>query len=53
MQTGQHQHSHHGCEGQSRGPEVFYGYCHETNRMRMMDYTDYHEQRADRIFQSL
>ena len=41
MQTGQHRHSHHGCEGQSRGPEVFYGYCHETNRMRMMDYTDY------------
>ncbi|HXR78294.1 MAG TPA: hypothetical protein VN737_20110 [Bryobacteraceae bacterium] len=41
MQTGQHQHSHHGCGGQSRGPEVFYGYCHETNRMRMMDYTDY------------
>jgi hypothetical protein len=41
MQTGQYSgHSHHGC-GQSRGPEVFYGYCHETNRMRMMDYTDY------------
>jgi len=38
---GQHHHSHHGCEGQSRGPEAFYGYCHETNRMRMMDYTDY------------
>jgi hypothetical protein len=41
MQTGQHQHSHHGCGGQTRGPEVFYGYCHDTNRMRMMDYTDY------------
>jgi hypothetical protein len=41
MQTGHHQHSHHGWGGQSRGPEVFYGYCHETNRMRMMDYTDY------------
>ena len=41
MQTGHHQSSHHGCGGQSRGPEVFYGYCHETNRMRMMDYTDY------------
>src|SRR5215467_11117576 len=41
MQTGQHSgHSHHGC-GQSRGPEIFYGYCHQTNRMRMMDYTDY------------
>ncbi len=38
---GHHHHSHHGCGGQSRGPEVFYGYCHETNRMRMMDYTDY------------
>src|SRR5438128_642289 len=33
--------SHHGCGSQSRGPEVFYGYCHETKRMRMMDYTDY------------
>jgi hypothetical protein len=41
MQMGQHQHSHHGCGEQSRGPEMFYGYCHETNRMRMMDYTDY------------
>jgi hypothetical protein len=41
MQTGHHQSSHHGCAGQSRSPEVFYGYCHETNRMRMMDYTDY------------
>ncbi len=41
MQTGQQQYSHHGCGGQSRGPEVFYGYCHETNRMRMMDYADY------------
>src|SRR5438128_8279218 len=34
-------HSHHGCGSQSRGPKVFYGYCHDTNRMRMMDYTDY------------
>jgi len=41
MQTGQHQYSHHGYGDPSRGPEVFYGYCHETNRMRMMDYTDY------------
>ena len=41
MQTGQYQHSHHCSEGQSRGPEVFYGYCHETRRMRMMNYTDY------------
>jgi hypothetical protein len=42
MQTShQYSHSQHGCGAQSRGPEVFYGYCHETNRMRMMDYTDY------------
>jgi hypothetical protein len=41
MQTGHHQHSHGGCAGESRGAEVFYGYCHDTNRMRMMDYTDY------------
>jgi hypothetical protein len=36
-------HSHHGChEGQqSRGPAWFYGYCHESGRMRMMDYPDY------------
>ena len=37
-------HSHQGREGsrtQSRGPEIFYGYCHETRRMRMMDLTDY------------
>jgi hypothetical protein len=38
---GQHHQSGHDCGAQSRGPEVFYGYCHETNRMRMMDYTDY------------
>lgn len=36
----QHQ-SHHDCGRQSRGPEMFYGYCHQTRRMRMMDYTDY------------
>jgi hypothetical protein len=41
MQTGHQRHSHQGCGSQSRGPEVFYGYCHDTNRMRMMDYTDY------------
>lgn len=23
------------------GPEVFYGYCHDTKRMRMMDYQDF------------
>lgn len=26
---------------QGRGPAVFYGYCHDTGRMRMMDYPDY------------
>lgn len=40
-----HRHSHHGCcEGskpQGRGPEIFYGYCHESGRMRMMDLSDY------------
>ena len=42
MQTGQQQrYSSHGCHEQGRGPEILYGYCHETNRMRMMDYTDY------------
>src|SRR5438552_2364872 len=41
MQTGQHQYSRSGCGDPSRGPEVFYGYCHETKRMRMMDFTDY------------
>jgi hypothetical protein len=42
MQTAQYgRHSHHGCGQQSHGPEVFYGYCHDTNRMRMMDYPDY------------
>jgi hypothetical protein len=25
----------------TRGPALFYGYCHETRRMRMMDYPDY------------
>jgi len=42
MHTEQHRHSHHhGCGGQSYGPEIFYGYCHETGRMRMMNYPDY------------
>src|SRR5579859_245657 len=26
---------------ETKGPEVFYGYCHDTGRMRMMDYNDY------------
>lgn len=38
---GQHHQSQHGCCGESRGPEVYYGYCHESGRMRMMDYSDY------------
>jgi hypothetical protein len=41
MYTEQRHRSPRGYEGRSRGPEVFYGYCHDTNRMRMMDYTDY------------
>lgn len=42
-----HHHSHHGCHesqasyGQSRGPAWFYGYCHDSGKMRMMDYPDY------------
>jgi len=38
-----HHHHHHGCQESqpSRGPAWFYGYCHDTNRMRMMDYPDY------------
>ena len=43
-------HEHHHCHehgGQyhrgpeSRGAAIFYGYCHDTGRMRMMDYPDY------------
>jgi hypothetical protein len=42
MHSGHHHHSdRHGCGGHSSGPEVFYGYCHESGRMRMMDYSDY------------
>lgn len=41
MQTGHYQSSHHGCGSQSGGPEVYYGYCHDTRRMRMMNYSDY------------
>ena len=26
---------------ENKGPEVFYGYCHESGRMRMMDYNDF------------
>jgi hypothetical protein len=25
----------------AKGPEVFYGYCHDSRRMRMMDYDDF------------
>ena len=41
MQT---EYRQHGCgeyTGRSRGPELYYGYCHETGRMRMMDYAEY------------
>ena len=41
MHTKRHHESHHGCEERRRGAEMFYGYCHDTNRMRMMDYPDY------------
>jgi hypothetical protein len=34
-------HHYYGCGSVSRGPEIFYGYCHETKQMRMMDYTDF------------
>jgi hypothetical protein len=42
-----HYHSHYGHHesqagyAQSRGPAWFYGYCHDTGKMRMMDYPDY------------
>ncbi len=32
---------HHRCHEGSRGPAIYYGYCHETGRMRMMDYEEY------------
>jgi len=41
MQTEYHRHGCGEYRGQSRGPELYYGYCHETGRMRMMDYPDY------------
>jgi hypothetical protein len=46
MHAERHQHhSHHGCHesqgGSSRGPAWLYGYCHDTGKMRMMDYPDY------------
>jgi hypothetical protein len=41
MHTEQRHSRHHGCEDQSRGPEMFYGYCHQSGRMRMMNYPDY------------
>ena len=41
-----HRQHYHDCDcpsrgPTSRGPEVFYGYCHETKQMRMMDYPDF------------
>ena len=29
------------CCAETKGPEVFYGYCHDSGRMRMMDYNDF------------
>ncbi|MBS1820573.1 MAG: hypothetical protein JST61_01145 [Acidobacteria bacterium] len=39
MNTQQNRYS--GPCAETKGPEVFYGYCHDTRRMRMMDYNDY------------
>lgn len=36
----QNQHYTGGCTEQ-KGPEVFYGYCHDSGRMRMMDFGDF------------
>jgi hypothetical protein len=35
-----HYQTEHGCISASRGPELFYGYCHDTDQMRMMNYAD-------------
>jgi hypothetical protein len=37
----EHHHHHEHVPGHGRGPEMFYGYCPDTKRMRMMDYPDY------------
>jgi hypothetical protein len=37
----EHHHHHGQFPGHGRGPEMFYGYCPDTKRMRMMDYPDY------------
>jgi hypothetical protein len=37
----QQHHTEHGCGSASRGPEIFYGYCHDTRQMRMMNYADF------------
>lgn len=39
--SSEHHHHHEHFPGHSHGPEVFYGYCADTRRMRMMDYPDY------------
>jgi hypothetical protein len=47
MQTqehSRHRYSRHdlgAARGQGRGPAVFYGYCHESGQMRMMDLPDF------------
>jgi len=40
MHDASHEHYEHSPR-YGRGPEVFYGYCSDTRRMRMMDYPDY------------
>jgi hypothetical protein len=42
MHTERFRQSHYrGCAEPSSGPKVFYGYCHESSTMRMMDLADY------------
>jgi hypothetical protein len=36
-----HHHTEHGFGSAGRGPEIFYGYCHDTRQMRMMNYADF------------
>jgi hypothetical protein len=37
----QRYYAEHGCGAASRDPEIFYGYCHDTGQMRMMNYADF------------
>ena len=36
-----HHHHHSPSSGDSAGPQMFYGYCHDSGRMRMMNLPDY------------